>query len=167
MDEQRHTRIRITANYTEYPDSDDESFERNLHYLKTFDENEMGKGVKTTAFIGKSTLLGEYEGLRLSYQEAESKMENSDVHYIVGTSLHNRFIDGEGIEGNILKYINHKCEEYNCELVKLTSGRVGIQTIRDIYPGESLNYNYNMIYFPEFKKKVIKCKCTTSCSNYF
>jgi hypothetical protein len=160
-------RIRITTNYEEYPDSDNETFENNLDRLVTFDEIGMGKGVKAITFIGKSVLLGEYEGEHITYRQAMSKMENSDYHFIVGTNLTNRFIDGEGIHGNILKYINHKCEDCNCELVMLTSGRVGIQAIRDIYPNESLNYNYNIIYFPEYKLKVVKCRCTSNCCNYF
>ena len=154
-----------TKNYEEYPDSDDEEFENLYDSLKVICEKGMGKGVKTTIQLKKNTLLGEYTGKRLTYTKAYEKMKHKSVHYIVRTDLRSRYIDGEGKEGNILKYINHKCIDSNCEMVKLTRGRVGISTKRDICADELLNYNYKLAYFKDVPKTAVKCVCRDDCPN--
>jgi SET domain len=154
-----------TKNYKEYPDSDNEEFDNLYDSLKTISEKGMGKGVKTTIQLQKNTLLGEYTGKRLTYTKAYEKMKHKSIHYIVRTDLRSRYIDGEGKEGNILKYINHKCIDSNCELIKLTRGRVGISTKRDICADEVLNYNYKLAYFQNVPKTVVKCLCCDDCPN--
>src|SRR5690606_42149415 len=51
-------------------------------------------------------------------------------------------IDG-GRYGNDARWINHSCDP-NCEAVE-EDGRIFIETIRDIEPGEELTYDYSYI----------------------
>ena len=159
--------ISSIESYKEYPDSDNEEFENHYDLLKIITEKGMGKGVKTTTTLKKNTLLGEYTGKHLTYAEAYQKMEQNSLHYIVKTDMRSRYIDGEGIEGNILKFINHKCIDSNCELIKLTRGRVGINTKRDICANEVLNYDYRLTYFKDVLKFAVKCVCHEDCPNFW
>ena len=164
----REDRKKITHDYKEEPESDEESFEDNSYMLELFEEKDMGIGVRAVIIIPAKCTLGEYKGDFLSQHEAITKMCNNDLHYIIGTDLPDRYIDGENSEDNkILKYINHKCDNSNCELVKLTKGRVGIQTKRQIQVHEELHYNYQMIYFEDYLPMRIKCQCTDECKNFF
>jgi len=147
-------------------DSDEENFEDCYDALDTFEEQGMETGVKTNRTLSKHTLLGEYKGKKLTYLQAFKKMRNNYLHYIVKSHKENCYIDGEGVEGTILKFINHKCENSNCELVKLTNKRVGIITKRVVQAGETLNYNYNITYFDGETKGTIKCICHPDCPNY-
>jgi len=156
-----------TINFKEHPDSDNEEFENLYDSLEIISEIGMGKGVKTTIELRKNTLLGEYTGKHLTYAEAYQKMEQNSLHYIVKTDMRSRYIDGEGIEGNILKFINHKCIDSNCELIKLTRGRVGINTKRDICANEVLNYDYRLTYFKNVLKFAVKCVCHEDCPNFW
>jgi hypothetical protein len=158
--------ISSIESYKEYPDSDNEEFENHYDLLKIITEKGMGKGVKTTTTLKKNTLLGEYTGRHLTYAKAYEKMKLRSVHFIVRTDLRTRYIDGEGKEGCILKYINHKCIDSNCELIKLTRGRVGIITKRDILEDEVLNYDYRLAYFKDVPKKGVRCVCCDDCQNY-
>ena len=152
--------------YRDSYDSEDEKFENSFGSLMTFEEKGMGTGVKTRKSLAKNTLLGEYNGTHLTYAKAFDKMKHNPLHYIVQTDLRNRYIDGDGENGNILKYINHKCINSNCELIKLTRGRVGIITNRRITSEEILNYDYNLTYFKSVSRKTIKCVCSIDCPNY-
>ena len=166
--ETRKKRHQATVHYKEEPESDDEHFENNTNLLELFDQKGMGIGVRAKVLIPKACTLGEYRGKLISEDEARTKMCNNDLHYIIGTDLPDRYIDGEDSEENkILKYINHKCENSNCELVKLTRGRVAIQTRHQIQAQEPLHYNYQMVYFEELLPMRIKCQCTKECRNYF
>jgi hypothetical protein len=147
-------------------DSDDEEYENCLESLETFDETGMGTGVKTKNRLQKHTLIGEYKGSQLTYLEALEYMRNNRMHYIVKAHKDDVYINGDGPQGNILKYINHKCLNSNCELVKLSRTKVGIITKRVILPGESLNYDYNITYFEGVRKVTIKCNCHPDCPNF-
>lgn len=50
-------------------------------------------------------------------------------------------IDG-GVRGNSARWINHSCAP-NCEAVD-DRGRIFIETIRVVKPGEELTYDYNL-----------------------
>ena len=147
-------------------DSDLEEYENCHDALETFEETGMGTGVKTNRKLPKNTLLGEYKGTILTYPEAMEKMKENRMHYIVKAHKDNTYIDGEGQQGNILRYINHKCLYSNCELVKLSSSKVGIITKRIILANEPLNYDYNLTYFDGVMKATIKCNCQVDCPNF-
>jgi SET domain len=147
-------------------DSDLEEYENSHDALETFEEEGMGTGVKTNRKLPKNTLLGEYKGTILTYPEAMEKMKENRMHYIVKAHKENTYIDGEGQEGNILRYINHKCLFSNCELVKLSRSKVGIITKRIVLANEPLNYDYNLTYFDGVTKATIKCNCHADCPNF-
>jgi uncharacterized protein len=62
--------------------------------------------------------------------------------------------------GNLARWINHSCDP-NCEAVE-EDGRIYIESIRDIEPGEELAYDYNYIlderHTPKMKKR-FPCRC--------
>ena len=147
-------------------DSDDDGFENCLDALETFAEEGMGTGVKTTKRLPKHTLVGEYKGTHMNYLEAFEYMRNNSMHYIVKADKDDLYINGEGKEGNILKYINNRCIKSNCELVNLTRKKVGIITKRVILPSEPLNYDYNLSYFDGVGRETIKCNCHPDCPNF-
>ena len=66
--------------------------------------------------------------------------------------------------GNAAKWINHACGP-NCEADEDDdAGRVFIKALRDIEPGEELNYDYGLILEGKHTKKVKKefaCHCGT------
>jgi len=170
MDRSHLSRSVKTGNvkYTDEPyTSDSETFDNLLCYLEVFIEFGMGRGVRAQVEIKAGVLLGEYTGSIICRDQAISRMDGNPCHYVVATSYPNRFIDGEGELGNILKYVNHKCKNCNCKLVKLTKGRIGLQTVSIILPGESLNYNYQHSYFEGHVFKVTKCVCSIDCPSYF
>ena len=165
--ESRSRRERNSPDYNEEtPRSDDEIFEDCLENLDLVDERDKGKGVQTRGEIKKGTLIGEYEGKILTLDEAIERLNGEPPFFVTASDTINHFIDGEGEEGNILKYINHKCNDPNCEMVFLTSTRVGIQAIKKIQAGEYLNYNYGLVYPEGSVVRRIKCKCTDRCPNY-
>ncbi len=159
-------RARVSINYNEdTPPSENELFEDCFDYLITENEPGMGIGVVATRRIGKDVLLGEYTGTTKTLKEVIDRAELDPPYYIVATETADYFIDGEGDQGNILRYINHKCKDPNCRLVNLTPTRVGIQTRKTIQPGERLNYNYNLIYPEGSEVRRIKCVCTPGCTH--
>jgi len=147
--------------------SDEESYENIFFALEVFNEVGLGRGVRAKVRIDKRILLGEYTGKKISRSQAISRLNGNPCHYVVATSYSNRFIDGEGDMGNILKYVNHKCTDNNCQLVKLSKGRLGLQTTKVILPGDSLNYNYRHSYFEGHLYKQTKCLCCIECPNFF
>lgn len=66
-------------------------------------------------------------------------------------------VDGSSRE-NIARYINHACKP-NAE-VEIEQGEINIYAIKDINPGEEINYDYGKEYFNEFIKP-LGCKCVS------
>lgn len=66
-------------------------------------------------------------------------------------------VDGS-VRKNIARYINHACRP-NAELdVSKKKLRIDIRAIKNIKPGDEINYDYGSDYFKEFLKP-IGCKC--------
>jgi hypothetical protein len=66
-------------------------------------------------------------------------------------------IDGS-VRKNIARYINHACRPNAQSDVRKKKRRVDIRAIKDIAPGEEINYDYGTDYFKEYLKP-IGCKC--------
>ncbi|MGA7805920.1 SET domain-containing protein-lysine N-methyltransferase, partial [Bradyrhizobium sp.] len=66
-------------------------------------------------------------------------------------------IDGSGRD-NIARYINHACRPNAESDVKPRKRKVFIRAIKDIEPGEEINYDYGTDYFKAYLKP-IGCKC--------
>jgi SET domain-containing protein len=103
-----------------------------------------GRGVFATRTIPKGARIVEYKGRRISYDLASELYPDE-----VGTPTHTFLFEldddividaAQG--GNAARWINHSCAP-NCEAVD-EEGRIYIEAIRTIRPGEELGYDYNI-----------------------
>lgn len=95
-------------------------------------------GVFTTKSIRKGTRIVEYEGERITPEEADRRYEGAVVTYLYELKDRKTVIDGKGV-GALL---NHSCDP-NCEAYEI-GGRVWIYALRNIAAGEELVWNYNL-----------------------
>ncbi|HEX7089168.1 MAG TPA: SET domain-containing protein-lysine N-methyltransferase [Longimicrobiales bacterium] len=103
-----------------------------------------GKGVFATRRIPKGTRLIEYKGERISWEEADRRYDDSiQPHHTFLFAVDDDVVIDAGVRGNDARWINHSCDP-NCEAVD-EDGRIFIETIRDIEPGEELTYDYSYI----------------------
>jgi SET domain-containing protein len=123
-----------------------------------------GKGVFALRPIAAGETIVEYTGRMLTWKAAQKRHpHNPDEpnHTFFFHIDDQRVIDG-GDGGNAAKWINHACGP-NCEADE-DDGRVFIKALRDIAPGEELNYDYGLILDGRHTKKVKKefeCRCGT------
>ncbi len=110
-----------------------------------------GLGLFAKVPIKKGSCIIEYVGEVIDNKEANKR----GGKYLFQTSA-NRHIDGT-TRSNIARYINHSCRP-NCEADTIR-GRVFISAIKNISPGEELNYDYGKEYFDEhIKPKGCACE---------
>jgi len=103
-----------------------------------------GKGVFATRRIPKGTRLIEYKGERISWEEADRRYDDDiQPHHTFLFAVDDKTVIDGGRYGNDARWINHSCDP-NCEAVD-EDGRIFIETIRDIEPGEELTYDYSYI----------------------
>lgn len=103
-----------------------------------------GRGVYAIAPIKKGTRIIEYLGERISHAEADRRYaRKEDGHTFLFIASSRTVIDA-GVGGNDARFINHSCAP-NCETV-IEGGRVFIDAIRDIKPGEELGYDYQLTW---------------------
>lgn len=95
-------------------------------------------GVYTAAPIRKGTRIIEYDGPRITAEEADRLYEGAARTYLYGLGDGKVVIDGEGIAA----YMNHSCDP-NCEVDEIKD-RVWIFALRDIAAGEELLWDYNL-----------------------
>ena len=95
-------------------------------------------GCYTTKRIRKGTLVVEYTGVQLSYEEADDLYDDFPNTYLFGLDGGKRIVDGCGVAA----FINHSCKP-NCETDQI-AGKMWIIALRDIEPGEELTYDYNL-----------------------
>ena len=93
-------------------------------------------GCYTTTAIRKGTRVAEYDGPRLSKDEADACYEESPITYLFGLGDGSLVIDGHCMA----MFINHSCDP-NCETEEV-DGRVWITAIKNIEPGEEITYDY-------------------------
>ena len=70
---------------------------------------------------------------------------------------HGSASDGS-VRENVARYINHACRPNAESDVQKKKRRVYIRAIKDIAPGDEINYDYGTDYFKEYLKP-IGCKC--------
>ncbi|HWJ23471.1 MAG TPA: SET domain-containing protein-lysine N-methyltransferase [Gemmatimonadaceae bacterium] len=106
-----------------------------------------GKGVFATRFIPAGTRLIEYTGERHTPAEAEARYPESaeargERHhtYLFAIDEPEEVVIDAAVGGNAARFINHSCDP-NCDAV-IEDGRIWIETIRDVAPGEELAYDY-------------------------
>src|SRR5207344_1934885 len=72
--------------------------------------------------------------------------------------LNNRWTIDGSVRKNVARYINHACKPNAESDVKPRKRKVIIRAIKNIEPGEEINYDYGTDYFKAYLKP-IGCKC--------
>lgn len=103
-----------------------------------------GKGAFALRRIKKGTRVAEYLGERISHAESDRRYADYDINdnHTFLFVVDRRTVIDAGVGGNDARFINHACDP-NCES-DIADARVFIDAIRDIEPGEELNYDYQI-----------------------
>jgi len=104
-----------------------------------------GRGVFAVTAIGRGTRILEYTGERMSHAEADrrySELHDGSSHTMLFAATDKVVIDATK-RGGPARWINHSCAP-NCEANE-EDGRVFIDAIRAIRPGQELSYDYNLL----------------------
>jgi len=113
-----------------------------------------GLGLFATKPIKKGTKIIRYFGPLLdSKKKDEDAIENKYLF-----ELTNRWTIDGSIRQNVARYINHACRPNAESDVKPRKRKVFIRAIKDIEPGDEINYDYGTDYFKAYLKP-IGCKC--------
>jgi SET domain-containing protein len=103
-----------------------------------------GQGVFALRRIHQGTRLIEYVGERVSPEEADLRYDDDAMqrpHTLLFTVDARTIIDA-AVGGNEARFINHSCQP-NCEAVD-DDGRIFVEALRNIRPGEELTYDYHL-----------------------
>jgi hypothetical protein len=115
-----------------------------------------GLGLFATKPIKKGAKIIRYFGPMLDCRkEKDDAIENKYLFQINGRWT----IDGS-VRKNIARYINHSCRPNAESDVSARKRTVHIRAIKNIAPGEEINYDYGTEYFKEYLKP-IGCKCAS------
>ena len=123
-----------------------------------------GKGVFAVAPIARGERVIEYVGEVITWREALRRHPHdpSDPDHTFYFHIDDGHVIDANVGGNAARWINHACAP-NCEADEV-DGRVFIQALRDIAPGEELFYDYGLViderYTPRLKKQ-FACRCGT------
>jgi uncharacterized protein len=126
------------------------------------DSSVHGRGVFATRRIEKGERIIEYLGERVSHAEADRRYElkeENDSHTFLFI-VDSRTVIDAGVDGNDARFFNHSCDP-NCESV-IEKGRVYIEALRTIEPGEEMTYDYQIYKEegdPENIDEVFACRC--------
>ncbi|OCK54041.1 SET domain-containing protein [Bradyrhizobium sp. LMTR 3] len=113
-----------------------------------------GLGLFATKPIKKGTKIIRYFGPLLdSKKKEEDAIENKYLF-----ELNDRWTIDGSVRKNIARYINHSCRPNAESDVKPRKRKVFIRAIKNIEPGEEINYDYGTDYFKAYLKP-IGCKC--------
>jgi hypothetical protein len=113
-----------------------------------------GLGLFATKAIKKGSKIIRYFGPILdSRKKKDDAIENKYLFELNGRWT----IDGS-VRENIARYINHACKPNAESDVKPRKRKVFIRAIKNIEPGEEINYDYGTDYFKAYLKP-IGCKC--------
>jgi len=121
-----------------------------------------GLGAFATQTIPKGTRLIEYAGERLTPKEADARYPDDERgrHHTYLFAIADDVVVDAAVNGNDARFINHSCDP-NCDAV-IDDGRIWIETIRDVEPGEELAYDYAYIleerHSPAAKRR-FPCNC--------
>jgi SET domain-containing protein len=101
-----------------------------------------GLGMFATRPIPEGMRLIEYAGERLTPAEADARYPDAPGarHHTFLFAIDDDVVVDAAIDGNEARFINHSCEP-NCDAV-IDGGRIWIDALRDIEPGEELAYDY-------------------------
>lgn len=121
-----------------------------------------GRGVFALNIIVKGARILEYTGERMSHAEADRRygdLHDGSSHTMLFAATDKVVIDATK-RGGPARWINHSCAP-NCEANE-EDGRVFIDAIRPIKPGQELSYDYNLVleerHTPKLKREH-PCHC--------
>jgi hypothetical protein len=113
-----------------------------------------GLGLFATKPIKKGSKIVRYFGPLLDCdKKKDDAIENKYLFQIT-----NRWTIDGSVRKNIARYINHACKPNAESDVSKKKRRVDIRAIKNIAPGDEINYDYGTDYFKEYLKP-IGCKC--------
>jgi SET domain-containing protein len=120
-----------------------------------------GRGAFATRAIPAGTRLIEYAGERLTPAEADVRYpDDGDRHHTFLFAIDDDVVVDAAVNGNEARFLNHSCDP-NCDVV-VEDGRLWIETIRDVAPGEELAYDYAFVlperHTPAAKRRY-PCHC--------
>ncbi len=101
-----------------------------------------GRGAFALRKIRRGTRIVQYVGEVIDDDEADRRYDDDAMgrhHTFLFTLDDDTCVDG-AVGGNEASYINHSCDP-NCEAV-IVDGRIFIEALRTIQPGEELLYDY-------------------------
>ncbi len=104
-----------------------------------------GRGVFAVTAIAKGARILEYTGERMSHAKADrlyGELHDGSSHTMLFAANDKVVIDATK-RGGPARWINHSCAP-NCEANE-EEGRVFIDAIRAIKPGQELSYDYNLV----------------------
>jgi SET domain-containing protein len=102
-----------------------------------------GRGAFATVRIRRGTRIIEYTGERITHAEADARYDDEAMenHHTFLMIVNRRWVLDAAVGGNEARFINHSCDP-NSEIV-VERGRVFIDALRDIAPGEEITYDYS------------------------
>ena len=113
-----------------------------------------GLGLFATKPIKKGAKIVRYFGPLLDCKKKkDDAIENKYLF-----ELNNRWTIDGSVRANVARYINHACRPNAESDVKPRKRKVFIRAIKNIEPGEEINYDYGTDYFKAYLKP-IGCKC--------
>src|ERR1700758_2349959 len=113
-----------------------------------------GLGLFATKRIKKGSKIIRYFGPLLdSKKKKDDAIENKYLF-----ELNNRWTIDGSVRENVARYINHACKPNAESDVKPRKRKVFIRAIKNIEPGDEMNYDYGTDYFKAYLKP-IGCKC--------
>jgi hypothetical protein len=121
-----------------------------------------GRGVYALRPLRKGKRLIEYLGERITPEEADERYDDDalEIPHTFLFTIDARTVIDAAVDGNEARFINHSCDP-NCEAVD-EDGRIFIEVIRNIRPGEELTYDYHLErdghWRPEWAERYA-CRC--------
>src|SRR5437763_4357786 len=113
-----------------------------------------GLGLFATKPIKKGTKIIRYFGPLLdSKKKKDDAIENKYLF-----ELTNRWTIDGSVRENVARYINHACKPNAESDVRPRKRKVFIRAIKNIEPGDEINYDYGTDHFKAYLKP-IGCKC--------
>lgn len=113
-----------------------------------------GLGLFATQPIKKGSKIIRYFGPMLDCnKKKDDAVENKYLFQISKRWT----VDGS-VRKNVARYINHSCKPNAESDVSVKKRKIFIRAIKNIEPGEEINYDYGTEYFKEYLKP-IGCKC--------
>jgi hypothetical protein len=101
-----------------------------------------GLGGFANRHIPAGTRIVEYAGERLTPTEAEARYPEitGERHHTFLFAIDDDVVVDAAVNGNAARFLNHSCAP-NCDAV-VEEGRIWIESVHDIVPGEELVYDY-------------------------